>query len=60
MIGCTAVKDLSVQFWTRDSAATSIEYAMIAAGIALVIIATVQGLGSSVKASYVSVYTSLK
>jgi Flp pilus assembly pilin Flp len=39
---------------------TSIEYALIAAGIAATIIATVNGLGSSVATNYTSVNTALK
>jgi pilus assembly protein Flp/PilA len=42
------------------SGVTSIEYAMIASGIAVVIIATVNGLGSTVKGSYTSVSVALK
>jgi pilus assembly protein Flp/PilA len=47
----TAVK----RFWTDDRGATSIEYAMIAAGIAVAIVATVQTLGSGVNNLFVSV-----
>jgi pilus assembly protein Flp/PilA len=49
-----------IAFLADDSAATSIEYAMIASGIAVAIVAVVQGLGTSVKSSYVSVATALK
>ena len=45
----------------RDrSAATSIEYAMIAAGIAVAIVVAVTSLGSSVIGSYQSVDTAMK
>ena len=39
--------------------ATSIEYAMIASGIAVVIVAAISSLGTSVQDSYVSVDTAL-
>jgi len=48
--------------FVRDEAgATSIEYALIAAGISMAIIVTVQGLGSSLNTNtYVKVNTALK
>jgi pilus assembly protein Flp/PilA len=42
-----------------ERAATSIEYAMIAAGIAVAIVVAVNALGVSVKAMYDSVLTAL-
>ena len=51
---------LLARFLKDDAGATSIEYAMIAAGIAVVVVGAVQGLGSSVKNQYVSVQTALK
>jgi pilus assembly protein Flp/PilA len=42
-------------FLQDDSGATSIEYAMLASGVSLAIIAVVQGLGSKLKLSYESV-----
>ena len=45
----------ATRFWSDTSAATSIEYAMIAAGIAVAIVASVQALGSSVNSLFVSV-----
>jgi pilus assembly protein Flp/PilA len=54
------MKSLFGKFLTNESGATSIEYAMIAAGVAAVIIVTVTGLGSNVKDQYVSVQTALK
>jgi pilus assembly protein Flp/PilA len=45
----------------RDAGgATSIEYAMIASGIAVVIATTIVGLGSSVKGLYSNVLTAMK
>jgi pilus assembly protein Flp/PilA len=43
-----------------QSAATAIEYGLIAAGISLAIIATVNGLGSTLNNTYTTVNTSLK
>ena len=45
----------------RDcSGATAIEYGLIAAGIAVAIIAVVQGIGSKLNASFASISTQLK
>jgi pilus assembly protein Flp/PilA len=49
-----------LRFFTDDSAATSIEYAIIATGIAVAIVAVVQGLGSTLNTVYVSVATAMK
>ncbi len=46
-------------FCRDDSAATAIEYAMIAAGIAGVIITVVMGLGTSLQAKYQAVSDAL-
>ena len=46
-------------FLSDDSGATSIEYAIMASCIALVIIATVNGLGGKVLAQYTSVSSAL-
>ena len=54
------MKYLVMTFLTDDTGATSIEYAMIAAGIAVVVAGAVQSLGSAVKGSYTSVQTALK
>jgi pilus assembly protein Flp/PilA len=53
------MKSLFGKFLTNESGATSIEYAMIAVGVAVVIVATVQGLGATVKQNYVSVQSAL-
>jgi pilus assembly protein Flp/PilA len=47
-------------FLTDCSGATSIEYAMIASGIAVAVVAAVNNLGSAVKSSYTSVSVALK
>jgi pilus assembly protein Flp/PilA len=48
------------RFLTNEDGATSIEYALIAAGIAVAIATTITSLGSTVKASYTLVSTTLK
>ena len=48
------------KFWSDQSGATAIEYGLIAAGIALAIIAIVNGLGSNLNAKFTSINTSLK
>jgi pilus assembly protein Flp/PilA len=47
-------------FLRNESGATAIEYGLIAAGISVVIIATVQGLGTNLKSTLQSVQTALK
>ena len=47
-------------FWADESGATAIEYGLIAAGIALAIIAVVNGLGSKLNTKFGSISTSLK
>lgn len=43
------------EFWSDTRGATSIEYAMIAAGIAVAIVAAVQALGTTVTSLFTSV-----
>jgi pilus assembly protein Flp/PilA len=43
-----------------QSGATAIEYGLIAAGISLVIIAAVNGLGTNINAQFTSINSSLK
>ena len=47
-------------FLADESGATAIEYGLIAAGIALVIITAVNGVGSSLKTKFTSISTALK
>lgn len=54
------MKNILAKFWTDESAATAIEYGLIAAGISLAIIAAVNGLGSSLNAKFTSINSSLK
>ena len=46
-----------VKFLSDESGATAIEYGLIAAGIALAIIAVVNGLGSNLAEPWVSTVT---
>ena len=48
------------KFLRDQSGATAIEYCLIAVGIAIVIIAAVNGIGSSLNTSFTSVNSSLK
>jgi pilus assembly protein Flp/PilA len=43
-----------------QSGTTAIEYAIIAAGLSIAIVATVQGLGTSVNTMFTSVATAVK
>jgi pilus assembly protein Flp/PilA len=54
------VRFLCLQFLKNESAATAIEYALIAAGVALAIVAAVNSLGTAVNGQYTAVSTSLK
>ena len=47
-------------FLKDDSGATAIEYGLLAAGISMVIIGAVQGIGSSLNARFDTVATQLK
>jgi len=48
------------QFWNDQSGATAIEYALIAGGISIVILAAVQSLGTTLTTTFTSVSTALK
>lgn len=47
-------------FLTDQTAATAIEYALIAAGISIVIVAAVNGIGTKLNTTFSSVSTQLK
>ena len=49
-----------VKFLSDQSGATAIEYGLIAAGIALAIIAVVNGIGSNLNTQFNSINSSLK
>ena len=48
------------RFLKDENGATAIEYALIAGGIALVIVAAVNGVGSALSTKFVTISTSLK
>jgi pilus assembly protein Flp/PilA len=48
------------KFYNDERGVTAIEYGLIAAGVAVAIIATVQGLGTNLKNTFSSVATALK
>jgi pilus assembly protein Flp/PilA len=54
------VKKIIAKFLADQSGATAIEYGLIAAGIALAIIAVVNGLGSTLQGKFTSINSSLK
>ncbi len=49
-----------MRFLRDENAATAIEYGLIAAGIALAIIAVVNGLGTRLNTKFTSINSSLK
>jgi pilus assembly protein Flp/PilA len=48
------------KFFNDESGATAIEYALIAMGISIVIVASVNGVGTAVSGKFTTVSTSLK
>ncbi len=54
------MKNLIARFVKDESGATAIEYGLIAAGISLVIIGAVNGIGGKLSTSFNSINTSLK
>lgn len=54
------MKALFKRFRLANSAATAIEYAMIAAGVALAIMAAITQLGTTVGGMYASVLAAMK
>lgn len=52
--------NLISQFLKDETAATAIEYGLITAGISLVIIAAVNGLGSKLNTRFTAINASLK
>lgn len=53
------MKNLISRFLKDESGATAIEYGLIAAGIAVVIIAAVQSVGTNLKGTFNSVATAI-
>jgi pilus assembly protein Flp/PilA len=54
------VKIIIIKFLKDETAATAIEYGLIAAGISLAIIAAINGLGSKLNSKFTAINTSLK
>ena len=54
------MREFILRFMKNESGATAIEYELIAAGIAVAIIAVVQGLGVNLNTTFGSVQTALK
>ena len=54
------LKRTFLNFMSDESGATAIEYGLIAAGIALAIIAIVNGLGTNLSTKFTDLNTSLK
>ena len=54
------MKAMLSKFWTDESAATAIEYGLIAAGIAVAIIAAVNGVGTALSTNFNAISSSLK
>lgn len=52
--------NIITRFLKDDTAATAIEYGLIAAGISLAIIAVVNGLGSKLNTKFTAINSSLK
>jgi pilus assembly protein Flp/PilA len=48
------------RFLKDETAATAIEYGLIAAGISIVIITAVKGIGSTLSTKFTAISTSLK
>jgi pilus assembly protein Flp/PilA len=51
---------LIVKFWKDESAATAIEYGLIATGIAVAIIPVITGLGTKLKGTFSTISTAIK
>ena len=54
------MRDVLKKFWADESGATAIEYGLITAGIAIAIIASVNGLGTKLSSRFASISTSLR
>jgi pilus assembly protein Flp/PilA len=54
------MRRLLTNFLADESGATAIEYAIIAAGISIVIVASVNGIGAKLTSTFTTVSTSLK
>ena len=57
---CDLVKNLVARFVKDESGATAIEYGLIAAGISVVIIVAVNGIGTTLNTKFQFISTNLK
>ena len=48
------------RFWRDESGATAIEYCLIAAGLSIVIVTAVKGIGTTLSTNFATINTSLK
>lgn len=51
---------LAMRFLNNEDGATAIEYAIIAGGLSIAIVAAVTGIGSSVNTTFTSVQSAVK
>jgi pilus assembly protein Flp/PilA len=51
---------LIIRFFKDESAATAIEYGLIASGIAVAVIPVITGLGTHLKSTFSTISTALK
>jgi len=58
--GRAAMKAIFVKFLRNESGATAIEYGLIATGIAIAIIAAVNGVGTNLSGTFSTIAGSLK
>jgi pilus assembly protein Flp/PilA len=54
------MRSLLSRFLGDQSGATAIEYALVAMGISIVIVAAVNGIGTNLKSTFTEVSTSIK
>jgi pilus assembly protein Flp/PilA len=54
------LKSTLIKFFPDESGATAIEYGLIAAGISIVIITAVNGIGTKLQSNFEAISTSLK
>ena len=56
----SSMQKLFARFVKDDSGATAIEYALIAAGISIVIVVSVQGIGTTLNNTFANVNSQLR
>ena len=60
LIGSFEMRSLLSSFLSDQSGATAIEYALVAMGISIVIVAAVNGIGTNLNSTFTQVSTSIK